>query len=935
MASLNFSLAPAAGKSINLTALGTADWLACPTTTYIRKNGGGSLIGLTHVGNTFGDSIATDSNATATWTDGSGTVSNSADTSLVFSTTGAGQGFQATFPADTNVRTAYLLMGGYGASQTVTATLSDGSAAAQTGTIVWSSGAGVQSLVKIDYSASTACTLTVKIVQASAGTSSNTSFQAAALSAPITVGGRNLAMTSPTYNASAKYGQSLNGGYGIASALPNSRRLSMTAVVKTTASGNTMVAAGQGNVFWMGMDANGYPVAHYGGGSGSTDVPLTPTSLKINDNASHLLDLCVDIDSGGYFFVDGALVASSTAASAFDFLDSANRFGVGVFPYGPSTAPNTGFPWVGEIDEVAVYAGVRHTAAYGAPTTATSTTDPNLISLYNLNGNGNDTAGTVAATAPNAPTITSVTPTTNGVIVAFTASGTGTAATSFTAVWSGGGSATGTTSPITITGLAATAGTVHMYASAGGLNSANTAESGSVTPTAGSSNVTIPFSDARIYYSPYTWDTYASYKSSNNAGAYFKFGFTGTSVQLNFDVSAMVAANLPAASYPIVRMVLDDTNVIDYPLTSSGGVKLSSIAAGSHSFHVHFLATDDNTGDIWVTPVQALRLLSVVLDNGASISAPASTRSKLHLHYGDSISRGYMAAGTNNVQPASNNSMLTVPPALAQMFDAEYGQVAYSGQGYEVSGNGGVVPVLSAWNLYSAGRSRLATGGLLSPQPDYITIEHGTNGASSVTAADVKSFLVALRAAAPNAKIIQMVPRGGFARTAVTAGFASFGDTNSYIVDIGTSYQTGISNYTGTSNMYSVDGLHPNPLANMRCAAAFAGKIQAALNASTGGTTTPTPTLYSRTVTLTLATGTDTSGNPILATNLAGIKISAYDEATPDLRNAPRYKSSTQTTNASGVLSFTMQSALASGATCGVSVQLASGLNFDVQATVV
>jgi lysophospholipase L1-like esterase len=116
------------------------------------------------------------------------------------------------------------------------------------------------------------------------------------------------------------------------------------------------------------------------------------------------------------------------------------------------------------------------------------------------------------------------------------------------------------------------------------------------------------------------------------------------------------------------------------------------------------------------------------------------------------------------------------------------------------------------------------------PAPDYITIEHGTNG--TTTSSDVQQLLVALRAAAPSAKIIQMSPRGGFARAAVAAGVAAANDANVVLVDLGTDYQTGLSVYTGSPNMFSVDGLHPNPLANMRAAAGFAGAIQAALSSS-------------------------------------------------------------------------------------------------------
>jgi hypothetical protein len=712
MASLNLTSSPSSGKTLKLSTLGTSDWLAYNSSkTLIRKSGGSAKIGIAHIGS-FTDDVANDSTATINWTDGDVVASGSA-TSLVFGA-GNGLGYSITAPADTNLRTMYVCAGVYSGTLTATATISDGTGGTKTATVTWVSGSGLENLFVIDYSAASAGqTLTVTFVQsAPQGGYSNCGIQAVALSAPITVGGRNLTMTSAAYNASGKFGASLSSGYGLASNVLSGRRISVAGWIKTSAaSGAPNVAFGQGNVLWVGMDSSGYATAHYGGGSSSTDVGLT-TTTKVNDNVSHYAELCVDFDAGAYLFIDGALVASSTTASTPGFADANNTFGIGIFPYGPSTAMNYGFPWVGEIDDVAVYNGMRHIAAYTAsvPSAAASTTDPNLIALYSLNSNGNDTAGVTGSTAPNAPTIGAVTAGTNSVTAAFTAPSSGTTPTSYTAVWSGGGSATGTTSPLTITGLTAgTAGTVHVYASAGGLNSANSAESGSVTPTApAASNVTIPFTDSAIFWSPYNWDTLGTYKQSNNAGAYCKFGFTGTSLAVNFDVSALAAASstVSASSWPIVRIVIDGTSATDQQITSSGTITISSLTNASHTVELHYLATDDNNGDQWNTPVQAVRIKSFVLNAGATYSAP-TLRAKRHLHFGDSISRGYMAKGTDKVQPASNDSQLTVPPSLAKMFGAELGVVAFSGQGYEQTGNGNVVPVLTAWNQYSSGRSQL------------------------------------------------------------------------------------------------------------------------------------------------------------------------------------------------------------------------------------
>lgn len=128
--------------------------------------------------------------------------------------------------------------------------------------------------------------------------------------------------------------------------------------------------------------------------------------------------------------------------------------------------------------------------------------------------------------------------------------------------------------------------------------------------------------------------------------------------------------------------------------------------------------------------------------------------------------------------------------------------------------------------------------------------------------------------------------------------------------------------FIGNLGEYQTDMTHPTAAGAISLATIWARAIEAnVLSASAAATS-------ARTVTLTLG---DTSG-PLA--NLTGIKVAAFDQPTPDLRAAPQYKSSSQATDASGVLTFTMQSTLAAGGICGVSVQLADGRNFDVSTAV-
>ncbi|HZR35469.1 MAG TPA: SGNH/GDSL hydrolase family protein, partial [Nevskia sp.] len=98
-------------------------------------------------------------------------------------------------------------------------------------------------------------------------------------------------------------------------------------------------------------------------------------------------------------------------------------------------------------------------------------------------------------------------------------------------------------------------------------------------------------------------------------------------------------------------------------------------------------------------------------------------------------------------------------------------------------------------SFYDSVHSRLS-GGLL-PPVDYIIEAHGTNDAVSGTlsqvAASVQGLLTSLRAAAPRANILQIVPLGlsgstPYAESQITSGFNAYrtstGDQRVFLVDV-------------------------------------------------------------------------------------------------------------------------------------------------------
>jgi hypothetical protein len=242
------------------------------------------------------------------------------------------------------------------------------------------------------------------------------------------------------------------------------------------------------------------------------------------------------------------------------------------------------------------------------------------------------------------------------------------------------------------------------------------------------------------------------------------------------------------------------------------------------------------------------------------------------------------------------------------MLGAEAGFVGFGGSGFTVTGSGSVPVLATTYNQIYSGVSRS-----FAQAPDFIVLMEGTNDSADVTSA-ATTVLNGLLAATPAAtKIIVLRPFKDATHATQLQNAIAACTTPGRVTYVDTS---GWFNTTNSSDL-----LHPYGNENINHIAPLAAAAIRTALASTG-------TTAARTVTLTLG---DTSG-PLA--NLSGIKVAAFDQPTPDLRAAPLYKSSSQTTDANGVLTFTMQSTLSVGAACGVSVQLADGRNFDVSTTV-
>ncbi len=360
-----------------------------------------------------------------------------------------------------------------------------------------------------------------------------------------------------------------------------------------------------------------------------------------------------------------------------------------------------------------------------------------------------------------------------------------------------------------------------------------------VAPAVG---VTIARDNAVIYYAPNAWDERGSERVANSNGAYLKFDFTGTSLSLNLTALAtgLVPPVAGGAAYPAIGWFIDDQPEA-YASLVGGQTNLvlaSGLAAGTHHAYVFLRNMPGN--DRW-NCASAFRLVSFGLDAGATVSAPSGPfviQSKIAIFWGDSTWEGERSRD-NSGPPVGGNPMDTVVPLLGKALGAEYGHLAYGGTGYDLDGpvqSGSVPRNNQAYAYYSSGRPRLVSG-LFPTQPDYLFNGHGINGAGSLTQAIIATSISQMRAAAPNAWLIYVVPLGGWGRSVITAAVNAArvaGDAKVALIDLGAGvYDQGVQGNpagavgtTATGNARSSDNLHYLARTNAEAAVAYMKQLQ-------------------------------------------------------------------------------------------------------------
>ena len=260
-------------------------------------------------------------------------------------------------------------------------------------------------------------------------------------------------------------------------------------------------------------------------------------------------------------------------------------------------------------------------------------------------------------------------------------------------------------------------------------------------------------SDPSFLYSPLNWNVVNGSATTNNAGAYFRTMFTGTTCAIDFDVSTTIG---PASEiywrvdgYEAGQPWTRTTPTANLACTPPADLA----AAPWHMLEVVVKSTSAAINR-WATtsPGVAVRLAGVTLAPGASVQKPIARPWKV-LFFGDSITEGVHPVNTTaTYDTAQNDATLGWAFRLGDLLGAEVGVIGYSGTGLTVAGQGGVPAFTATYNMLANNVARVPT-----TQPDLIVINEGTNDSANVTAAAL-TVINGLIAQYPSTPIALLVP---------------------------------------------------------------------------------------------------------------------------------------------------------------------------------
>lgn len=341
-------------------------------------------------------------------------------------------------------------------------------------------------------------------------------------------------------------------------------------------------------------------------------------------------------------------------------------------------------------------------------------------------------------------------------------------------------------------------------------------------------NGAVSVDDSNLVWSPYNWKfSGTSYAQTAAGGSYVKIAFTGDTLGINVDTTALDGAGYDPANIKVHAYIDGATTPISKTLADavSNTVTFSnSLTPGNHYARIMLSATQQFNNRWTSGAPNSLRITGIQLNTSGTVNdlstTPLAQKPRKILIYGDSITEGIGASQFENSYAA----------IMATDLNAEYGQVGYGKLGWGQTGWGNVTqfydsntPTASSWRNYYFGAARLVgndpTQGFIDGVPDAVFVNMGTNDATFGTPtgqvrSETTAWLTEVRQAVgirPELFVISPFGFGTPSKAAyksallggVTDYLADHSDSRVLTLDLGTDgYNTLQSN--------SSDGTHPN-----------------------------------------------------------------------------------------------------------------------------
>jgi hypothetical protein len=408
----------------------------------------------------------------------------------------------------------------------------------------------------------------------------------------------------------------------------------------------------------------------------------------------------------------------------------------------------------------------------------------------------------------------------------------------------------------------------------------NGTDTANVTPASAGVTPIAP-DNAAILYSPYNWHVNSTRAQTINPGANFRVLFTGASCTLNFDITNV------SSPVPRLRICVDGRTNQSANVAATVSVTMPSGQDNTTHLLEVWVDASSETINRWNAPQNAVvKLTGITLATGGDTVTAPQRRPKDIIVYGDSITEGVRTLALDGAADVDRNSATVCwPLELGRQLGAEVGVVGFGFQGISNAGNGNVPNLRNAWDLLWSGQARTFT-----PAPDYCIWLQGHNDGGNNTQADGIAALDGMLAAMPTTQFILFRPLAGAQAANLQAIAAGCSDPSRV-------------RYISTAGFWqsseAPDSVHPYGWADM---ANIAPKMADAI--LTAASTT------ARTVTVTLTTNGTTP-----AANLTGLRWAFFDSPQMQSFTAPASQGTGETTDASGVLSVSVNTTLSSGGT--------------------